>query len=108
MLCLKLIKIMIINNQVKFNNLVNFFILKSPSIFFIYWISIRLLLLFLISDSDSFVLNFKNTFVADRKNTYDCIVVYHVFIAYKSHTKIQYINLLQFIRGIHLIDPQIN
>lgn len=84
MLCLKLIKIMIINNQVKFNNLVNFFILKSHSIFFIYWISIRLLLSFLISDSDSRVLNFNNAFVGDRKNTYLSISCFYGIITYKN------------------------
>lgn len=66
MLYLKLIKIMIINNLIKLQ-FSKFLYFKKFFNFFIYWISRKLLLSLLISDSHSLVLNFKNAFVVIEK-----------------------------------------
>lgn len=66
MLHLKLIKIMIMNNLIKLQ-FSKFLYFKKSFNFFIYWISRKLLLSLLISDSHSLVLNFKNAFVVIEK-----------------------------------------
>lgn len=76
---------MIINNLIK----VNFFISQSPSTSSFIGYQEDYFCHFL-ADSDSLVLNFKNAFTDDRKNMYDYILAYYVFIA---RTKIQCINL---------------
>lgn len=66
MLHLKLIKIMIMNNLIKLQ-FSKFLYFKKSFNFFIYWISRKLLLSLLISDSHSLVLNFKNAFMVIEK-----------------------------------------
>lgn len=66
MLHLKLIKIMIMNNLIKLQ-FSKFLYFKKSFNFFIYWISRKLLLSLLISDSHSLVLNFKNAFMMIEK-----------------------------------------